>query len=101
MNRDTIITEIRHLAHTRQDASFWLYGSQARGEARADSDFDILVLLNKDVITAEDRYEVHRLFCPLEIETGLHISPYIQTLARWESVDNEFRNNVNRERIAL
>ncbi|MBQ7570629.1 MAG: nucleotidyltransferase domain-containing protein [Bacteroidaceae bacterium] len=32
----------------------WLYGSHARGEAHAESDWDLLILLNKDSITTQD-----------------------------------------------
>lgn len=31
-----------------------LFGSQARGDAREDSDWDILILLNKDKVELDD-----------------------------------------------
>jgi predicted nucleotidyltransferase len=33
------------------DASVILYGSYARGEEKAESDIDLLILLNKDKVT--------------------------------------------------
>ncbi|MDE6647968.1 MAG: nucleotidyltransferase domain-containing protein, partial [Prevotella sp.] len=34
-----------------------LFGSQARGDARPDSDWDILILLDKDKVTSDDMDE--------------------------------------------
>lgn len=37
-----------------KDAKVILFGSRARRDAKADSDWDILVLLNKDKIDEQD-----------------------------------------------
>ena len=39
-----------------------LFGSQARGDAREDSDWDLLVLLDKDKITYDDE-NIRISFC--------------------------------------
>ena len=36
------------------DAHVWLYGSRARGDAHEDSDWDLLILLAKEIVTTED-----------------------------------------------
>ena len=51
-----------------------MYGSRARGSARNDSAWDILVLVNKPEVTTKDEQLFrHKLF-DLELETGQAIS---------------------------
>lgn len=48
MDRDTLIQRLSDLLRPRQDiACAWLYGSQARGDARAGSDVDVAVLFEQ------------------------------------------------------
>lgn len=49
-----------------------LFGSRARGDARADSDFDLVVVLDDEVpnerLSSKRRYEAHRGFpAPVDI----------------------------------
>ena len=55
MDRLTI-NELREVAKKSLPAgsTLWLYGSRARGEAHADSDWDLLVLVNKAAIETDD-----------------------------------------------
>ena len=50
MPTQPFIEQLKALGKTvlPKDASLWLYGSQARGEATEDSDWDLLILLNKE-----------------------------------------------------
>ena len=48
----------RSFSVTDPDATLILYGSYARGDQREDSDIDILVLVNKDKITYDDRKRI-------------------------------------------
>ena len=64
----------------------WLYGSRARGDERPDSDWDVLILLDKQSVQDED-FEVYGY--PM-IEKGWHygadINPQIYTHKEWEQM---------------
>lgn len=64
-------------------AKIYLYGSRARGSAREDSDWDILILLNRDTITPEIEHEITDPLYDLEFETGEVISPMIYSEKEW------------------
>ena len=49
MRREHIVNQIREIVHrVAPTAKTILYGSEARGDAREDSDIDLLVLLDND-----------------------------------------------------
>ena len=54
-----------------------LYGSEARGGARADSDIDLLVLLSGPLKRRSDRWACVRALYPLvlELERPIHAKP--------------------------
>jgi uncharacterized protein len=57
MDRQTLLGEIRQrllAVHGRRLQGVVLYGSEARGEARPDSDIDVLVLLERPIDYARD-----------------------------------------------
>ena len=61
-----------------------LYGSRARGDARADSDFDLLLLIDGDVTPQlEDRFR--RQVYPVELDTGAVITVIGFSREQWNS----------------
>ena len=61
-----------------------LFGSQARGDARPDSDWDLLILLNKPDGEFHDFDNYGYPFSKIGWNYNTHISPIIYTIAEWE-----------------
>lgn len=84
------------------DGKAILFGSRARGDAKQDSDWDVLVLLGKDRITASDQdtvaYPIHEIGWDIDEM----VNPVMYTTREWESKrGTPFYENVMREGIAL
>ena len=80
-----------------------LFGSQARGDAREDSDWDLLVLLNKDgKRTFEDSTNYGYPFDELGWNNGIAINTIVRTKKQWEQGKGfPFYKNVMREGIEI
>jgi len=67
------------------DSEVYLYGSQAREDAKTLSDWDILILLNIQNISFAYETKFMDEFYDLELETGEIISPLIYSKSDWDT----------------
>ena len=80
-----------------------LYGSRARGTALKESDWDILILLNKPSVTFKEEQKIRHQLFDIELETGESISTFVYSQNDWDtklSVTPLFKN-VQKEGVYL
>lgn len=79
-----------------------LFGSRARGDAREDSDWDVLILLDKERITSQDIDDYSYPLRELGWDYNQCINTILYTKRDWESsIISPFRENVTEDGIIL
>lgn len=104
MSKESVFSAIKEVAMTGipQNASVILFGSQARGDEKADSDWDLLILIDKEHLSSEEHDLYSYPFWELGWKIDAMIHPAVYTRRDWQTKSSPlFRENVEREGIVL
>lgn len=102
-SREEILKAIKQtLTAISPDARIILFGSQARGEARNGSDWDLLVILDKARIELSDFDSISYPIFELGLKEGEHFSTKLYTQTEWKKRSfTQFYKNIEQEGIVL
>ena len=104
MTKVNTISAIRALGQEilPKGSQLWLYGSRARGDHHKHSDWDILLLLDKEKIGDEDFNKLSYPFIELGMEHGQYFSPQMYTKCEWNNMSFlPFYKNVEHDKIEI
>ena len=104
MSSDDILNQIQQLGREiiPADGHLYLYGSRARGDFRPDSDWDLLILLNKDKEEYSDFDTYSYPFIALGYDYGVSVSAHLYTMNQWKGMSfSPFYHNVEYDKIVL
>ena len=104
MTREQLLQEIKarlHGVHGNRLRGVVLYGSEARGDADADSDIDLLVLLDEVAEYGRDLETNLRALYPLALQIGRPISAKPVSATEYETVDCPLYREARREGVPV
>jgi predicted nucleotidyltransferase len=81
-----IVNQIKNVVkQTDPNAVAILYGSRATQKARKDSDWDVLILLDKSTVSLQEEQVFRHNLYDLELETGEVISTFVYPANEWNT----------------
>ncbi|MCB0807353.1 MAG: nucleotidyltransferase domain-containing protein, partial [Bacteroidales bacterium] len=99
-----IIGKIKEKIHeVNPEAEIWLYGSRARGDVHAESDWDILILLNEEKVSRMDEMPYRDSIFDLQLEYEESISIFALSKKEWDEKHRitPFYENVKSEGVLI
>jgi predicted nucleotidyltransferase len=99
-----ILAEFHHyleVLYNEQLVKVVLYGSQARGDARPDSDIDILIVLEEPFNYSAEIERTGDFTATLSLQHNTVISRAFVSAERFHNENGPFFRNVRREGIAV
>ncbi|NBC58425.1 MAG: nucleotidyltransferase domain-containing protein [Bacteroidetes bacterium] len=103
-DREKILSMIKKLVDKHApNSDVYLFGSQARGDAKALSDWDLLILLQIPKVSFDVETKFMDKFYELELKTGEIFSPLIYSKHNWNSnyLKTPFYQNIKKESIKI
>lgn len=104
ISKDKILDKIRFLGKKvlPKGSHLLLYGSRARGDNRTDSDWDLLVLLNRPQKEDLDFASISYPLMELGFSLGQYFSVHTYSQQEWKNMSYlPFYKNVERDKIEL
>ena len=104
MEQKDVISKIKSVAMQTlpPQSTLLLYGSRARGDASADSDWDLLVLLNRPQKQDTDFANISYPLMELGFSLGQYFSVHTYSQQEWQNMSFlPFYKNVERDKIQL
>ena len=104
MERDMMINHIKQTAARvlPKGSTLYLYGSRARGDYHSDSDWDLLLLLDKPKLEQGDFNRYSYPFVLMGWDLGADIRPHAYTKEEWfNGLHSLFFYNVEEDKEVL